>query len=281
MLWIPQKGLGGAARLEHNTGTVGVATLGAAVTTGAASTAKGTAVELITATARDSHWITVIASDYGLSAAASEGCLDILVGAATEAVLIPNLLMGYCGQATGTTNQKGPKRWDFPLYIPAGSRIAAQAAGIRLSTALRVAVFLYHWPIPPFRVGTRVTTYGVTVPNGTAVTAGASGAEGAWTQITASTSRDHFCLVPSMQIETDTTTSGNRALAMDLGVGAATEEEIAQSYWFLNDGAETMEGPLNSMPCFQDIPASSRLVARLSNSGTNDARYGCAIHAVS
>jgi hypothetical protein len=278
MLWVPKKGV---LRVEHNTGGVGAGTLGTSVTTGAASSTKGTPAELIASTSFDAYWVRVITSIYGALATDSRGCLDILIGAATEEVLIPNLLMGYCG-VFSTAASVGPKFWDFPLYVPAGSRIAAQAAGARLSTAMRVAIFLYGGDgSPPFRTGSKVTTYGIgTVPDGTAITPGASGAEGAWTQIVAATSEDHFALVPSFQIGGDTTTS-NLAYALDLGVGAATEEEIAQSYWYSTDSAERITGPLNSMPRFQDIPSGERLSMRVSNSGANDANYNGAIHAVS
>src|SRR3990167_4779725 len=176
MLWVPQKGI---LRVQHNTGAVGTATPGTSVTTGASSATKGTPAEIFAATSFDAYWLTVIASDYGAAAASSSGCLDILTGEATEEVLIPNLLMGGCGRM-GSAIVVSPKRWDFPLYIPAGSRLAARAAGLRLSTAMRVWLFLYGGNgSPPFRVGSKVVTYGVTtVPHGVAITPGETGAEG-------------------------------------------------------------------------------------------------------
>lgn len=277
-LWIPQKG---QLRVEHNSGTVGSITCGTSVTSGAASNTKGTAVQLIASTAFDAFWIKVIAYAYGNTATDSQGCLDILTGAATEEVLIPDLLMGFCGtQALGMA--RGYKTWDFPLYIPSGSRLAAQCAGMRTSTAMRVVVFLYGGDgIPPFRVGSKVTTYGVTVPTGTTVTPGASGAEGAWAQITASTSEDHFAVVPSFQPGTDTTLN-TLHYALDVGVGSATEEEIAQSYWYAVNTDEAMIGAANPMPCFRDIPSGTRLAVRVSNSGVNDVgNYNAALHCVS
>lgn len=269
----------GQLRVEHNTGTVGTITPGTSITTGAAAGTKGTAVQLIASTSFDYYWLTIIASGYGASATASEGCLDILAGAVTEEVIIPNLLMGYCGQLGG--GFCWPKRWDFPLYIPSGTRLAAQAAGARTTTAMRVWFFGYGGSgMPGCRVGSKVVTYGVTVPNGTTVVPGASAAEGAWTQITASTTEDHFALVPSFQVSADTTTNV-LGQAVDIGVGAATEEEIAQSYWYFTDLTETMGGPINPMPCFQDIPSGTRLSMRASNSGVNDGAYNAALHCLS
>lgn len=279
MLFVPQKGI---VRVEHNLGgTVPASNVtGTAVTTGGSSNTKGTPVQIFASTPFDTFLVTIVASCYGVSTAASEGALDILIGAATEEVLIPNLLMGYCGGDLGAISG-GPKRWDFPLNIPAGSRIAAQAAGVRTSTAVQVAIFLYGGGLSPWRTGSKVTTYGMgTVPNGTTISPGASGAEGAWAQMTASTTEDHFALVPSFQPTGDTSIN-NRNYFVDLGVGAATEEEVAQSYWFRTEGAEKMEGPWNSFPTFIDIPAGTRLAMRASNNGSNDGGYNGVIHAVS
>lgn len=285
-LWVPQKG---ALLYQSNLGTVGSATPGTSVTTGAAAATKGTAVELITSTSFDAYLIEIVATSYGAAATTARGCLDILVGAATEEVLIANLLMGFCGNYGGAANP-GPKRWVFPLYIPAGTRIAAQVAGDRVATAMRVGVTLYGGNgYPPFRVGQRVITYGIgTVPAGTSVTPGASGAEGAWTQVTASTTENHFCIVPSAQPPTGDTTLTASSLFMDVGVGAATEEVIAgggreNSFIFNLDGNEIVGGPYNTLSfAMADIPSGQRLAARLSRSSAADtvATWEVALHGV-
>lgn len=283
MLWIPNKG---SLLYEHNFGNVGATVLGTSVTTGAAASTKGTAVQLIASTAFDSYLMLITASAYGAAATAARGCLDILVGAATEEVLIANLLMGYCGTFFNALNAH--KQWLFPVYVPAGTRIAAQVAGDRTSTAMRVGIQLWGGQgYPPFRVGTRVVTYGIgTVPAGTAVTPGASAAEGAWTQVVNSTSEDHFCVIPSAQPSTGDTTLTASSFFMDIGIGAATEEVIAgngreQSYIFGLDGGELVSGPLNPIPCFADIPNASRLTARLSRSSAADGvGWDVALHCV-
>ncbi len=277
MDWIPDPG---NFFPEDNTGDVGVGAQGTTVTTSGDANVKGTPAQLIAATAWDSYWITILAEGYGVAGSFSEGSLDILIGAATESILIPDLLIGSCGWNNSTVGLGG-KRWDFPLYIPAGSRLAAQAQGIRLSTGFKVSVFLHGGPIePPWKCGTVVTTYGVGAqPYGTVITAGAAGAEGAWTQITAATTRNHFCLVPSFQLYADSTIN-LRTLQVDLGIGAATEQKIGPGYWYHTDTQEFMNGPCNSFPTFFDVPLGTRLVMRASDSGTNDNYNGC-IHGVS
>jgi hypothetical protein len=284
MLWVPQKGI---LRCEHSLGNTPGTTIGTAVTTGGSSGTKGSAAQLIASTAFDAYWIRVVAMGYAAAATTSQCCLDILAGAATEEVIIPDLLAGFCGGAVSIT-AGGPKVWDFPLYIPAGTRIAARAAGDRVSTAFRVAVFLYGGNgYPAFRAGGKVRTYGVSVvPGGTDVAAGYTGAEGAWVQIAAASSEDHFAFVPSFSpSDGDTTLTPTKHVFMDMGIGAATEELLIgaqQSYCWRYDVTEICEGPYNSMPTFHDVPSGTRLVARLSMSGATDTgEPDCAIHGVS
>jgi len=267
MLWVPQKGV-----VRH--GSSGIVQ----VTTGASSGTKGSVVELIASTSFDAYWVLVYVRNYANAGSASEGAMDILIGAATESILIPDLLVGYCG---ASTNGFAGKSWLFPLYVPAGSRLSARAAGARTSTNIATRINLYGGlGLPQTRVGTRVTTYGVSVPNGTTITPGESSAEGSWAQIVASTSEDHFCFVPSFQLQADSTIN-NRAYEVEIGIGAATEEAIGPDFIFGTDSSENMFGPANQFPVFAEVLVGTRLVMRASNSSTNDGGYGGAIHAVS
>lgn len=279
-LWTPQKGI---VREESTYATIGGARSGSgvAVTTdsGSAST-KGAVAQLIASTSFDAYMMAIEVWGYSLAVTQSEACLDILIGASTaEDPIIENLL---AGQATSSGVTSG-KYWLFPVYIPAGSRLSARAAGDRLNTAMRVNVMLWGGDgSPPFRVGSKVTTYGIgTVPNGTAITPGTSGAEGGWTEIVASTSMDHFALVPSFQSRADTT-MGNLTYTVEMGRGASTAEDpVGADYVFRTTNGEEMMGAYNPFPTFVDIPSGSRLVMRVSNSGANDAGYDGAIHAIS
>ena len=274
-LWLPHDG---DVVLVTNSGIVGDTNAGTSVTTGGTASTKGTAVEVISAAnnVRDSWGITVLTNNYGASATASEGALDILIGGATDDVLIPNLLMGY-----SPDSGRAWRQWFFPLHIPAGVRLAAQAAGARTSTACRVILYLHGGSSPPFRVGRKVTTYGMgTVPNGTAVTPAASGGAASATQMTASTSEDHFAFFPSFQVAADTTIATTTNVNIGIGVGAATEERIG-TWYFGKDANENIYGPFPCMPAFRDVPAGSRLTILASNGGANDSAQNAVIHAVS
>ncbi len=287
-LWVPQKG---AMLRQNNFGNVGSLTLGTSVTTGGTSAVKTSPMtQLIAATEFDAYAILVTASGYGSPAALSRGCLDIGIGAATEEVLISNLLMGQCGSIAGV-DPGGIKTWWFPLYIPAGTRIAAATAGIRTSTACFVGVEIYGGHgYPPWRVGTRVITYGIgTVPAGTTTTPGASAAEGAWAPVTASTTEPCFCIVPSAQAGSADTTLTASGVWMDIATGAAAAEELIadggrqHSFVFGLTGAEMIAGPINPTPLFADIPTGTRLSTRLSRSSVADttAAWETALHCVS
>lgn len=278
MLWTPLKG---KLRRQHNLGSVGTGTPGTSVTAGGASNTKGTPAEIFSATSFDACWVNIYASNHAANATASQAAFDLLIGAATESVLIANLLAGNAG--SGVVGN-APKIWQFPLYIPAGSRIAVQAASIRTAVAMRIWVELIGGNISPgHRVGGKVTTYGMgTVPNGTAIVPGASGAEGSWAQMTASSTYDHFAFVPSFQNSGDNTTQAIRMYALDLGIGAAAaEQQIHEGWQYQNDAIEAMGGPSNAYPCFEDVPAGTRLSMRASNNGTNAGSYDGVLHAVS
>jgi hypothetical protein len=127
-----------------------------------------------------------------------------------------------------------------------------------------------------------VDTYGITtVPAGTTITPGASQSEGAWTQIVASTARDHFCVQHSFQLNDSTMTALN--YNVDIGIGAATEEAIAEDYRYEATSGELIKGPLwRMMPAFHPIASGSRLVMRVMNFGANDnGTYNVALHCVS
>lgn len=284
MLWIPKKGI---LRVQHNFGAVGATTIGTSVTTGAASGTKGTPVALFT-TSFDAYWIEIFASNYGAAATTSQCCLDILKDTSTPKIIIPDLLAGFCGAGSvgSATETAGPKRWAFPLYIPSGTVLAAQAAGDRTSTSIRVGCIIYGGDgTPPFRVGRKVTTYGITaVPAGTDVAAGYSGAQGSWVQITAGTSEDHFAFMPSFHpTDGDTTLTPHKHVVVGIGIGAATEElMIGGEFWYRYGTNELCEGPYQSMPAFCDIPSGTRLSLRVSMSGVTDTgEPDCALHAVS
>jgi hypothetical protein len=262
-----------------NAGLVGSQAPGTAVTSGAAANTKGAVAELISAANNkyDSFGIYVWAFGVAAAATTSEAMLDILAGAATEEVLIPNLLAGFAPGNAGS----GFKQWFFPLYIPAGTRISARVASARLSTAFRVGVHLIGGAPPPWKCGRKVTTYGTgTVPNGINVGVAASGGAATETEITAATTEDHFAVLPSFQVVNDTTIASNGVVNVGIGIGPSPGERVG--FWqFLKSAGEEIGGPFPPLPIWREIPSGTRLSMLCSGPLTADASHGGVIHAVS
>ena len=274
MLFLPQEC---CAKVITNGGIVGSATPWTAVPENATTLLYGAVTELIAAgsNTQDSWGIEVLITGTGASAVAAEAPVDILIGGATDDVLIKALICGYAYNAS-------PRRYFFPIHIPSGLRIAAQLATVRTAIAdPRVGVWLYGGGNPPFRVGSKVTTYGTQINNarGQAVVPAASGGAASVTQMTASSTADHFYFLPGFQPATDTTITPNGWVNVGIGVGAATEERIG-TWWFWKDTTEQVTGPVPSLGAFRDVPAGSRLTLLASNSGANDAAYDGLIYAV-
>ena len=100
------------------------------------------------------------------------------------------------------------------------------------------------------------------------------------TQMTASSTEDHFCFAPGFQPATDVSLTPTGWVNIGIGVGAATEQRIG-TWFFTKETAEITGGPIPALPTFADVPAGSRLTLLASNSGANDAAYDGHIYAVS
>jgi hypothetical protein len=233
---------------------------------------KGSWVELTASTSQDAYFIEVNLFNT-FSATTNTGVLvDLGVGGSgSEVVLVENMLAGWHG--TGAVTQ-------FPIYIPAGVRLAARCqaviasdtvdVGVRLSSSVR-SFNRDQWQ------GGNVVTYGADAGNsrGTLVSAPASAhTKGSWTEIVASTTEPHSALAISVQGHSDTALSNATGL-LDVGFGAGGSEQIVI--------ADIMVKTISSEAVWADdtivgllaigrtIPVGARLAARLQwSSGSND-----------
>lgn len=281
MLWVPQKG---RVRTVTNGGIVGSATPGTAIPSNATTLLDGAVTEVIASGSNDQDSWGILVQCWNQtspSGVAAEAALDILIGGATDDVLIAALLVGGASPLGATAISGGPREYFFPVHIPQGKRIAAIHASVRTSINLRLLVTLFGGGVPPGRVGRKVTTYGSQINNarGQAVTPSQSGAAASATEMSASTSEDHFAFLPGFQCSTDTTVAGT-VVNLGIGVGASTEDRIG-TWWCSLNSSECQTAPIPSEPALQDVPAGSRLTLLASNSGTNDSAYDGLIYAVS
>jgi hypothetical protein len=162
--------------------------MGATLIPGVSNT-KGSYSELIDGAnvTNDVWWIAININSGNISSAARDMLIDIAIdptAGTSYSVVIPDLLApsprGYGPLGSGMWYQ-------FPLFIPAGSSIAARAAVNNANAGLvRVQAFLYGKPRNPesTRVGNIVEAIGINAgsSSGTAVTSGTT-SEGGWTAL--------------------------------------------------------------------------------------------------
>lgn len=275
MLLVPTNG---DSKVITNAGTVGSATPGTSVPDNATPNLYGTITELISAASnvQDSWGITVLAVASGSpSTIAGESSIDILIGGATDDVLISSIL-------TGGTFHGGGRAYFFPVHVPAGVRIACQLSTGTAQANFGVTVWLHGGDAPGgMQSGRKVTTYGTKINNsrGVALSVAASGGAATATEIVASTTEDHFYFLPGFQVAVDTSIQAG-TVNIGIGVGAATEERIG-TWWFTKSAAEIQSGPFPSMGVLRDIPAGTRLTLLGSTDTTADSNYDGHVYAVS
>ena len=222
MLLIRPTGL--SAIETHVSGTNNeTATFSISVTANASTNTKGNYTQLIAATTYASYGIMVQLAGLQTTASTNQRCLvDIALGAATaEVVIIPNLTCGNVSDYVAASSRGA--FYYFPIYIPAGVRVAARCQASTTVDIVNVAVRLFQRPTGEATwFGSRVTAYGADTTNsrGTSVTPAQNGF-GTVVQITASTTYPVRYLQMGYDLLSDTTAASTRMLAK-IYLGAAT-----------------------------------------------------------
>lgn len=171
------------------------ATFGTSVTPSATANTYGSYTELVAAAsiAYDCYWITICINSIGISGGAKDAICTIGIdptGGTSYTDWIPHLL---CGQASSHLQVLGGCWYSFPLFVRAGSSIAAKlSCNVASGTAGRVAVWLDGQPRNPLMwdVGYNgVEVIGATTASssGTVITPGTTSI-GAWTSLGTSAS---------------------------------------------------------------------------------------------
>jgi len=279
-LWTPAPGFN---YRQSNLSSITTTTIGTSVAAAGSAHTKGSWVQLIASTAQDCYWIDVYGCNTTTSATNARGLLDIGIGAnPNEVVLIPDLLMGSIGSAQTTG---GPWReYHFPLYIAAGTRISARFQSAIASKACGTTVVIRGGPERSGDLwsGSQVTAYGITAAasSGVSVTPGVSGAFGSYTQIVAATTSQHQCLVVGAQSGSSTAMAVQTYVAA-VGVGAATEAEIANQIIAFGDASERVFGPVGETLIWRPIASGERLAIKLAQSSTTAQAIDWALYGVS
>jgi hypothetical protein len=274
-LWVPP------VSWDAYQSNVTTPTTGTSVTAGGTAHVKNTTyTTLIASTNFDAYAIEIKFSDVGTVVATDSSMLvDIAIGAAaSETVIIPNLVAGAA--AAQATIVPGGQHYWFPLYIPTGSRISATAQAVIVSDTVLTTVRLWGDPSSPIWAGSEVIDYGTNAAasQGTAVAAGVSGAEGTFTQITASTTRTHYYVAAGISNAGDVTSQQGGGV-LDIGVGAATEDPIAEDYWFTTTANEDISH--KPIGIAAQIPSATRLTARISQGSATAQNWDVILYGVS
>jgi len=231
-----------------------------------AHTEPATETQLIASTAFDTDWVIVRFCDNQGAATLTDSLVNIKVGAAgSEVTIIENLFAGW----TSGTNAR--TQYEFPIRIPAGSRISATHRSVRTSTTVACMIDLFgggdglHW------VGTGVESVGAATASsgGTSVTPGTT-SDGTLTSMGTNT-YDWGFVVPWAGCNSDATLAAD-ILSFDLASGSATTDLIPglEDFFTTSNASEFFtDSPLGR---YCHIPAGTTLYLRSQFGGTAEAK---------
>jgi hypothetical protein len=250
---------------------------GTQLTASSTSHTLGTKTDLFASTSHDTYWVRITIQNISLGATQTDALVNVYVGAASsEQVLIPNLLAGW---ANALQNQTGaPRCYEFPLFIPAGTRVSAALQGLISSETVRVVMELYGGGEPFGWAGRGVECLGADTASsrGTTVTVGAA-AEGSFADI-GTTSREWRYILPMAQGSLTDTNMGGVYTALDVGVGGALYKDL-EEFWIATYVAEFTSPISGGRGRYCVIPSGTALQLRGQCSGTAD-DLDCCIYGV-
>lgn len=274
-------------------GTQPVAAQGTAITPGNLSYGSFAQIPVMnganTATSDDSCEVEVCVNTVGISATARD-CLvrigwDPAGGTSYGVAALTSIdhLLASCASAymAGTGGLGGGVTYRFPLRIPAGSTLAAQAM-VNSATVTAINVFsrLRCRPSRPnlLYVGNFVDTYGITLASaaGTAVTPGTA-ARGAYVSLGALTKTYGFM---EFGLGCNDSTMVNLGYEVDIAIGDVTNKDIIiESAPITASNAETITKP-GGLGRHVLAGTASTLFGRIQTTTTPDSNVSLAVYAV-
>ncbi len=208
------------ARYTSNYAATPTSGPGTAAVVGANST-DGAAVTLVSALGHDVHKIRLRMGGTSATTVDGNAAGDLLIdpaGGTSWSVLINDLVSGF----TNTANTGVPQFYDFPLYIPAGASVGWQCKTVHTAD-MAMAVTFEGWGEPSnpsmWWCGQGVETLGISDAKGTAITSGASGADGTWTSVGSVTTK----LYKAIQVGLNGSDAGAAANAYHFQIGADSQ----------------------------------------------------------
>ena len=230
---------------------------------------------LATNTTDDSYGILIGINTHSANNASRRTVVNIGIdtsGGTTFTSFIPNLV---AGGAPSYITEGTAQYYFFPLFIPAGTKIGANAYG-SVTTQIRVFYQLYHKPFNPStrRIAAYAESIGESTFEGTNFVPSTTAANGTWTLLGTTIRNLWWWQVGVQGTSGDTSYAANTTILVDVGVGNGT---VAGTEIILKDvpirqgsAAETF----NNIPllggCEYQVPAGSSIYIRGQNSGANE-----------
>jgi len=265
MLFVPA-GANSFGATEENADGRPLNTYGTSITPATGS--KSAWVEIYSSLAYDTYGLLINFNTNTASIQSRNTVVDIGIGAASsEIVLIPDLIAGNANNYSGTV---GGLWYYFPVAIPAGTRVAVRAQGT-VTTAFFVSLQAMQKPLQTsmLKKASFVEAVGMTVPQGTAVTAGTTG-EGSWTLLGTTASRCWFWQI-GVQVRSTDTAHNAVMYHLDLAEGNGTNFNIlikSQPFYTATNEAAALL-PI-TVGCEVPVPAGRSIYVRAQCSGNVD-----------
>lgn len=237
---------------------------GVAVTGSGTANTMGSWVSILGTISYDLFWLFVTFTDTNTSATSEQVLADLGIGPDSANVTnIADFLLA--GSAANITQPERPRTYFAPLFVPAGTQLWARCQSNIASNVLDVNVQGWGGPDRPasFPVIHKWEAEGEAAGSsvGTTIVPGASGAQGTYTQMVASSAFDYVGAMMAHACEDTTMTLTSQTGG--IGIGAATEQDLGTCYFAVHTTNERIGS--ESIPVFADIPAATRLAARMSS----------------
>ena len=246
--------------------------IGTPITASASANTMGAWTQLVASTTNDASWALVtIISNYTYY---DNVAVNIGVGSSgNEIVLVPYLVCPYYWNGG-----QGPTfKYSFPLSIPAGTRISAQAQGSGGGENVQVSITLFDAAFTQMEGAAGVDAIGFNAAStiGTPITPG-NAAQGAFTQIIGSTSRDYIGLFGAFDNTLSGSQSGN--YEVDVAIGPSGLEQIIIPGFLFDIAQSRIE---DGMPFFPiPIPAGTRIAACGNFYGSTLGNYDLTLYGI-
>jgi hypothetical protein len=232
-------------------------TTGVTVTASASLHTLGNKAEIFAATTFDTTWVKITPFWTGASNTQTDSLTNIYIGAGgSEQVLIPNL-------ASGGSARYG-KVYEFPLRIPAGSRISADCQALISGDTVEILMELEGGGGSDW-VGSGVETLGAITASsqGTTVTPGTA-SEGSFADI-GTTTKEWRYILPMVHNAVSDTNTQVAIVACDIGSGGAIYKEL-EEFWCSTADYECIGPALGGRGRYVVIPSGTALQLRAQSS---------------